>query len=276
MKQGTCKMCLANRDLVSSHLIPAALYGYCSDEHIEPIRVSDGAVVPTSRQTQDYLLCIDCEGILNRGGESWVNSKLCRMDRKFPLYEIVVSGQPAFAEDENNSIYLASHNPAIDVEKLTHFGIGIFWKASVHSWKPGTTDPLIDLGPYSGQLRGWLRGQMDFPANVGLWVTVSPPERAQVTLNPPMLSKRTEYRTYLLHLLGLIYQLNVGTGIDPMALETCFYRNPEHPIVISHDLTAVLERGLVRQFSKARKTDSYLRAKKKREVALGRANDSSR
>jgi hypothetical protein len=108
MKRGICKMCLFERYLACSHLIPAALFDYCGDDHIEPIRIGNGAVIPTSRQTQDYLLCLDCEDVLNKNGESRVNPKLCRMDRTFPLHEIVTGAGPAFVEEQNNSIYLIS------------------------------------------------------------------------------------------------------------------------------------------------------------------------
>jgi hypothetical protein len=64
------------------------------------------------------------------------------------------------------AVYLATQNPEIEVEKLTHFALGLFWKASVHSWRGDTTRPRIDLGPYSEEIRKWLRGQNAFPKYV--------------------------------------------------------------------------------------------------------------
>src|SRR5260370_29751527 len=40
-----------------------------------PIRVGDGYVIPTDRQIKTYLLCLDCEDILSKGGETWVRSE---------------------------------------------------------------------------------------------------------------------------------------------------------------------------------------------------------
>lgn len=144
MKNGICKMCLFRKDLVCSHLIPAAPYEYCRADSVDPVRVGDGFVMHTTRQTQDYLLCPDCEDILNKGGESWVTSKLCTIERKFPLHELVISG-PAACQDASGGLYFAADNPRIDIDKLAHFGMGIFWKASVHSWRGNTTKPMIQL-----------------------------------------------------------------------------------------------------------------------------------
>jgi len=43
-------------------------------EH-RPLKVGGGIVLPTDRQTEDYLLCDDCENILSRGGDTWVVGK---------------------------------------------------------------------------------------------------------------------------------------------------------------------------------------------------------
>jgi hypothetical protein len=91
-----CKMCLESKELVRSHLMPAFLYDYCRKGEHSPLRVGGGVMFPTDRQTQDYLLCRDCEDVLNRGGEEWVSHKLATWERTFPLYEIVTKFPPIF------------------------------------------------------------------------------------------------------------------------------------------------------------------------------------
>ena len=70
-----CPMCLGRmKQIGCSHLMPACLYETCRAENSEPITVSDQIVMETSRQTQDYLLCVgkgSCEERLNLGGEAW-------------------------------------------------------------------------------------------------------------------------------------------------------------------------------------------------------------
>lgn len=150
MAIGACKMCRRQKNLMSSHLMPAALYDYCRKGEHRPIKVGGGFVLPTDRQTQDYLLCEACEHVLSKGGEEWIANKLATWERHFPFYDLLTRTPPLFDED-GMTVYLAAQNPEIDVMKITHFALGLFWKASVHSWKKGSTEPRIELGPYSVQ-----------------------------------------------------------------------------------------------------------------------------
>ena len=132
---GICKMCLETKVLESSHFIPNALYDYCYGSGGEqPIVISSDAVYSSSREIQHPLLCKDCEDILNKNGESWMNSKLAAYEKKYPLYDLVVSGQLIFDEGDCR-VFCATENPLIDADKIAHFAMGIFWKASIHSWR---------------------------------------------------------------------------------------------------------------------------------------------
>jgi hypothetical protein len=263
VKRGVCKLCRLDRELVRSHLIPAALYRYLEDEHMSPVRVGNGFVIPTDRQTKDHLLCSSCEDVLSKGGESWAAPTLARMSRIFPLFDLITS-QPAAFDDGDGGMYFTANNPAIKTDALTHFAVGIFWKASVHSWKEDKRESMIDLGRYSEDLRHWLLGGTAFPENTCLGITVSPPARAQITLLPPVESSRKEWRTFWMHLLGVLFTLEVGSQIGPEMREGCFYRNANHPIMVSNSITDVLERKFSREYLESRKTRAYLSAKAKR------------
>ena len=147
--------------------MPAFLYEYCRKGEHRPMKVGNGVVMPTDRQTRDYLLCKDCEDILSQGGEEWIADKLATWDRTFPLYDLLTKQPPDF-DEEGMTVYSAANNPEIRVDELTHFALGIFWKASVHSWSGSRTEPLIDLGPYSENVRTWLRNETRFPENIYL------------------------------------------------------------------------------------------------------------
>lgn len=184
MPQGTCKMCNCPKTLVSSHLMPASLYDYCRVGEHRPLRITDGFVLPTDKQTQTVLLCNECEGILNRDGESWITTKLATSEKTFPLYDILTTQSPII-NDADTSLYFASKNPDIKVDKLKHFALGMFWKASVHSWTATNSDPKIELGPYSQAIREWLRRGAKFPEHIYLLVFMSRPHRAQISLIDP-------------------------------------------------------------------------------------------
>lgn len=144
MPLGKCKMCLKEKALVSSHLMPAALYDYCRKEEHRPIKVGDGFVIPTDRKTQDYLLCQECEDLLNKGGEKWIADKLATWERSFPLYDLLTKVPPEFDED-GMIVYSAAKNSDIEVNKLEHFALGLFWKAAVHSWRGSTRNPRMPI-----------------------------------------------------------------------------------------------------------------------------------
>jgi hypothetical protein len=256
-------MCLRHGELVRSHLLPAALYGYCRKEDVSPIRVGDGVVYFTDRQTQDYLLCAKCEDKLNKGGESWVNSKLASIDpRQFPLYDLIVSGPAAFA-DETGGIYYAADNPDIDVDKLIHFAIGIFWKASVHSWKGGSTVPKIDLDDHSEALRKWLMRDDDLPRDMSLHFSVSRPDRAQIILQEPIAVESRTWKTFVMHVPGMMISMNVGGHVPIETHMVCFWKNSAHAIMISERVTEALERKYAGEYAESRKTRSFLATRAK-------------
>jgi hypothetical protein len=144
-------MCLETTNVVSSHLHPSSLYQlFRSSEDASPIRVGDDVVMHTDRQMQDYLLCPRCEDILNKGGETWTIPKLATVEHNFPLYDILTKCPPA-GQDKTWALHFTAENPEIDVEKLTHFALGIFWKASVHPWKGTEKSPMIQPWPLLGQ-----------------------------------------------------------------------------------------------------------------------------
>ena len=61
-----------------------------------------------------------------------------------------------------------ARNLDIRVDEITHFVMGMFWKAGVHSWSGSQTEPVIDLGPYTEPIGGFLRGEQEFPDHVAL------------------------------------------------------------------------------------------------------------
>jgi hypothetical protein len=264
-----CPLCLRTTNVISSHLHPAAIYPLLrSSEDASPIRVGDDLVMHTDRQMQDYLLCPACEDILNKGGETWTIPKLATMTKSFPLYDILIQ-RPAVGHDETWTMYFTAENPEIDVERLTHFAMGIFWKASVHSWKGGEKSPMIQLGPYSDEIRLWLRGESSFPKNICLDVMLSRPERALIAITGPLESTRKGWRTFFLYVPGIVFNLQVGKTIEPEMRATCFHEDPTHPILVADAITDMVWQRLGKQFHESRKTKGYLAAKAARSLKRG-------
>lgn len=266
MPIGICKMCHQTKDLVRSHLIPASMYDYCRRGEHRPVRLGDGALIPTDRQTQDYLLCKECEDILNKGGEHWLADKLATWERAFPLYDLMVK-QPAVFDEGDVLVYAAGQNPELRITEMVHFAMGVFWKSSVHSWKGGSKEPQIELGPYSDKIRAWLRGESGFPPHVYLVAAVSRPARAQIILTEPYQGTGGAWHTFFFHVPGLFFSLNVGKIVDEATRVTSLYPSAGHLIFVSDGLTENLEQLFAGKTREARKTQAYLRAMEKVAVA---------
>jgi hypothetical protein len=234
--------------------MPAALYDYCRKGGHRPIKFGAGFVMPTDRQTQDYLLCEDCEDVLNNGGERWILGKLATWERTFPLYDLLTKVPPLF-DEVGEAVYLAAQNPEIEVEKITHFALGLFWKASVHSWRGNTTDPRIDLGPYSEDIRHWLRGQNAFPKYLYLTVVVEKPHKAQITMNEPYEGRRQGWRTHFVHVPGVLFMMALGKAVDD-SVRALSILNVGNPINLSDGLTEKFEKLMVETLRNSHKTQA--------------------
>jgi hypothetical protein len=269
-----CKMCLETKVLESSHLIPSALYDYCRGHGgLDPIAVTSDVALSSSRQVQDYLLCKDCEDVLNKGGESWLASKLATYKKAFPLYDLVTSGPPLF--DENDcKVYCSVQNPLIDADKIAHFAMGIFWKASVHSWRGGEGEPMINLGPYSDKVRLYLKGEAGFPANMALAAVLSPPAVAYIGFNNPYEAMRDSYRNFMFVVPGVWFNLSVGKMVTSEAQSLCIGSHVLRPIMISAKIAAKGQERAYKVFNQARKTESFRKAMEKVRLAKAQGEEA--
>jgi len=220
-------------------------------------------VMQTDRQVQDYLLCLGCEDILNKGGEMWVNPKLATVKDGFLLCDLLIKGPAAF-QNGKGAIYYAAQNPHIDVEKLTHFAMGIFWKAAVHTWRIGKETIKIELGPYAEPIRSWLRGEQPFPKSVNHTLAVARPENALVILTGPTKQSTQRWKSFSLQVPGLLCTLHVGKLIDLEMKNCCFHEEPTHPIFVSDEVMGALWKRVGDHYRGSRKTMGYLAEKAKR------------
>lgn len=232
MQHGKCRLCLEERPLVRSHLLPRGVYDYVRPPDSNPIVISRELVIQSSRQIQDYLLCAPCDNLLSRRGESWVLPLLARVDGAF-LFSDILHEQAPDLVDGDTRVYFATKNPKIDVPKLVHFALGIFWKASVHPWRGNRKQNLISLGRYGEPVRLYLLGQGPFPQNMSLTAAVLSQPVTLIAANIPYRGSTREYHNFLFYVSGLYFGLYVGKGISAASRSGCFVANPNHPIIES-------------------------------------------
>jgi hypothetical protein len=256
MKTGICKMCLEEKNLIESHLIPRGVYSLLGTEESDPIKISADVIMQTSRQTKTYLLCKECDNLLNKCGETWVIPKLMTWDKGFPLHDIIAK-VPADSTEGETAAYAAGRNAEINIEAITHFAIGIFWKASVHSWVGNKHEPRIDLGAYGDKLRRFLRDEAPFPDNVVLNVGVAPPQSMFCNALDPHRGSSSGHRNYLFNVPGIQFVLTVGKTIDLDSRQTCFYSSPLHMLIVT-DLSKPMFELYRKQSARARKSKKLI------------------
>jgi hypothetical protein len=96
---------------------------------------------------------------------------LMKKDRSFPLYDLLALSMPEVDEVDIKS-YAAAKVPSIEAQKLIHFALGIFWKASIHSWKKEKGKPRINLGRHSEEIRRYLLERRIFHLTWRSWSTL--------------------------------------------------------------------------------------------------------
>jgi hypothetical protein len=254
-----CPLCNQTKDLVSSHLMPAALYDYCRPPGGNPVAFNTRLVIESSRQMQYPLLCRGCEDILNKGGEGWILPLFARLDGTFPFHDLLTQIPPAVA-DGDAKVYATAQNPEIDAAKLTHFAMGIFWKAAVHSWRAGETEPLIDLGAYAEPIRKYLFSEGPFPAEMLLMIGVLPKPVKHIAFNAPYQGSSVQWRNFLFYVLGIEFTLLAGNALTKDQFTASFTGNLGQPILLFNFAPSVQDIAVdvMNKAHKAKNVGKYL------------------
>lgn len=244
--------------------MPRALYDSCQLPGIQPVLITPEVVMPTTRQTKDYVLCFDCEQLMNRQGECWMLPRLPTIDGAFPFHAALADLSPDLADPEMK-IYVTAPIPEIEGDRVLHFATGLFWKASVHSWRGDQKDPSINLGPYSEQLRTFLLGETPYPRNIKLFITVSPPSDAVMGFALPYEGKRmATWRNFICDVPGMQFAIAVGQRIPRDLTVFSFSENLARPVMVWTGLARNLRRRNLESFLKAYKTKGFQEQRKRR------------
>jgi len=221
--------------------------------------VTHALALQTSRQAQLPLLCFSCEQLLRERGEDWVTTQLAQYGNVFPLGEELKT-LPSIVNEPDLAAYELATSPTIRANDLTHFAMGIFWKASVHTWVRANTKPFISLSPYEEPIRKFLLGEQDFPAHIALSLVVLPMPVELIGFHFPFeTASRTDDRTYHLYVPGLSFTLWVGPEMPWEISMGALSKRPYQVLV--HDVAPLIAK---------RYKEAYAAAKKARKLKTTR------
>jgi hypothetical protein len=104
----------------------------------------------------------------------------------------------------------------------------------------------------------------DLPRDMSLHFSVSQPHRAQIILLDPVeIPYSPRYKTFWIHVPGVTITMNVGPNVPIETHMFCFWKNSAHVMMISDEVTSILERHFASQYMEARKTRSFIETRSK-------------
>jgi hypothetical protein len=269
-----CKLCRNVKELRDSHLLSAAVYKKLRRVHLsdpdnpnpDPIAVTFRKARQTSKQTTDYLLCSDCEGILDRMGEKHVLPLLAD-ERGFPLYGMLAQIPPD-VDEPDLVIYSCAKIPSLNCEKITHFAAGIFWKAAVHSWRNANSTVKIDLQGHEKDLGEYLVGAKSFPDDVALILRVAPPSVPLLSAVAPVTVRDQNHNMHWFYVPGINFSLHVGEQAMREFREGSFAHNPGRPVFVDPTVALTLGKLYRETFLTAEKSTRLAAALERRQERL--------
>ncbi len=256
MKSGICKLCLLDKPLCNSHLMSSGIYKLCKAKDSPPVVFNGKVMMQSDWELQHPLLCFDCEQILSRKGENEIVPLLADIEGNFPLHDRLTVVEPFLAIPEVQ-VYESHKAAGVNFEVLTHFALGIFWKAGVHSWTKTSKEPWIPLGPYAEPIRKFLKGDEGFPKHIVLHVYIQRKPVKSVSFNMPVTPVGAMPRSHWFYIPGIVFLMFAGK-VMPHELEvSCIYSHFQHPITVM-DLTDVIANNVARLAHKSGRTDKLI------------------
>lgn len=155
---GTCRLCLAEADLIDSHIIPAWAWRRVHEKTLKnpnPVVVTDGMALQSGVQIHEHLFCRPCENRF-KVGEDYASRVTYQRDHTSPFLDLVGN---VVGEHERLRV---AHTGRLDVAKLLHFGVGVVWRASICREIEGCKF----TAEHEESLRRYLLGETPLPNDV--------------------------------------------------------------------------------------------------------------
>lgn len=212
-----CRLCLEDKLLCDSHLFPAAAWRLLLSPGAKgprsPMAIRANRVINSSRQLKDYLLCECCETHLRENGEDWFLANCYRNPKQFLIREHIAVKAALVSQSRGTSLFLWNKDRCEDFDKLCYFGLGIFWKAAVHTWRTGKESINLDLGPYADELRRFLMGETPLAKGICLCIRVSSLHRHSRSIVGPDSQNAGGFHCHHFRVLGVSFTLYLGEKI---------------------------------------------------------------
>ncbi len=232
MPHEPCKLCLEYKDLQVSHLIPASIYRLIrKSQGSDPVMLTAKRARISSRQVIAHELCWDCEQLSRQNGEDWMARQVFQ-GTEFPLLNRLKVAMPDW-ERPDHTAYSGSAC-GIDTTKLVYFGASVLWRSSLRRWTVGSTETTtVDLGAHQEPLRRFLLGEVPYPADGVVIVTVCTDFESQGCFFPPCAIRDRIVQGYALLVLGVYFRFFFGPSIPSGFRRYCCVHSPRKRIIVA-------------------------------------------
>jgi hypothetical protein len=230
---GLCPLCLQQKQLEKSHYVGRALH-LLSQNDGEAVFMTPKRIELSARQIWAHLLCGDCEDILAKE-ESYAHQWINRKDR-FPLLERLSVAAPV--RWTPNGTEFSGAAIGVSTERLAHFALGVFWRASVNKWRTlGLQTSCLDLGALAEPIRLNLRGEGTFPTGCVLLMTVCTDHGSQGLVFAPNPTRGGVFPCFSMLVRGIKFTLVVGDAL-PLELREACCVGSARKVIFMRDCTA--------------------------------------
>ncbi len=213
-----CALCVEDKELCDSHLIPEFFYEPIYEEPHRYYQVStnpDKKVVPRQKGIWEKLLCRDCVDRL---------SVLENYARR-----VLYGGVEIAITRANKRILIED----VDYQKFKLFQMSLLWRAGV-SKRPEFSN--VTLGPHEERLRALLySGNPDEPHKYGCMMILSPKlqQLLPYMIMPPDMVRVSGHRCVRFVLGGLFWVFFTSSHTPELASKNVFlYRDGKLPLIV--------------------------------------------
>jgi hypothetical protein len=210
---GRCGLCHNSRELVVSHLAPAAAYKPAQGLQVGTAVVVRRKAFFTSKQVSAPFLCKDCEQQLHRCGENNVLAQSYQPDGQFKLRELLQAARPLESRAQG-TVYDVQPLLGKMIESYLYFAASIFWRASTHRWKLDREwlDRIV-LGPYQEPFRQYLLNEAPFPGHARVYVFIAQEAQPTRAVVPPCTSRIDNAHRHEFYIPGIHFALVLGQRV---------------------------------------------------------------
>lgn len=177
-------------------------------------------IMQTQRHLWAHLLCHECEGRLNKFGETPV-LKLLDNGLWFSLLERMLL-VPTPVKVEKDVVTLSGEAMGIDTDALAYFALGLLWKGAVYKWPTVARQTTsINLTGYKDVIRKYLLGKTGLPPGIFVIVAACEDKGSRGMVYAPSRLRGSRYKQFSLLVRGLWFDIIVDKKAPPGMKALC-------------------------------------------------------